>query len=781
MSQSVASQIRIDLIANAAEFNAGLRSGSQGLGSFSEEYEKTAGRVRQSQKALAADLGGRADAWNTAMKELRPEILAHSQDPRGNSRDALGSYAMENTAMKELRPEILARSQDPRGNSRDALGSYAMENTAMKELRPEIQARSQDPRGNNRNMLGWYAMENNENIPVDQAQRNQTRWKSMIPWGNSYRTELTREAALTASALGSSANMVGASYQAAEKNVSGERSLMGVGRVLLGRTALAPLGEMNFATEGMSAATSGVGMFAAAMMTASNMASAMGQDIKQLREEAINLGMTYDELSRKKGLPEYSRTTEGGALMSSEGRMDYKAGAAWLMGHVANIRSYGETLISDAAHTLSGGRYGTSYENAPDYDVAASYAEKARLDDADALKKRQNALNVAGAEKGIDSLQGKLSSLRGTADVDSKSNWIKNFSPTPAEIDRWDSLIDDIKIAKREMETTKPWEKAIHDPKYKEDEEYGEALKNKGKSKIEIDYTLDFLRKQDNEINALDRANKVADSLRGERFGVRFLGDDSAKSTLDREDLRWFNGNDKKSQGVLFPRQEGTLRDRANETPELKKLYQAYNDAELWHTYHKKRLEDEQTFADMKKKALVEYYRTAEGLDAKLIRKGLEKPHERYRHDQDVLQNAGGDVGLSREEIDKEAARRNEDERKRLGVGNPLGDFLKNLEEDRSALADKTISPRDYDALLKKHRKSAIGEMIADKETVDPVAAMEAGSREAHTIITRSMIADPKTKAAIDAARALDAIQKQLETAGKVSEEMLRALQEAII
>jgi hypothetical protein len=130
MSSSVAGQIRIDLIAQAAQFNAGLREGKQSLGSFQEQFEKL-NRSFGSQKNIAARIGAEKDAWGAAMKGLRGEISAG-------------------------------------GNS----------------------------------MLPWYSLER-MNARGNRAEDNRIRWKSMIPWGNTLRTELSREAAETAALIGS--------------------------------------------------------------------------------------------------------------------------------------------------------------------------------------------------------------------------------------------------------------------------------------------------------------------------------------------------------------------------------------------------------------------------------------------------------------------------------------------------------------------------------------------------------------------------------------------------
>ena len=75
MGSSVAGQIRIDLIAEAAQFTAGIRGGKQELGSFREEFERL-NRSFDSQKNIAARIGAEKDAWSSAMKGLRGDIAS---------------------------------------------------------------------------------------------------------------------------------------------------------------------------------------------------------------------------------------------------------------------------------------------------------------------------------------------------------------------------------------------------------------------------------------------------------------------------------------------------------------------------------------------------------------------------------------------------------------------------------------------------------------------------------------------------------------------------------
>ena len=70
MGNSVAGQIRIDLIAQAAQFNAGLREGKQGLGSFREEFERFS-KSFDSQKNFESRMNTHAAAWKASVGDMR--------------------------------------------------------------------------------------------------------------------------------------------------------------------------------------------------------------------------------------------------------------------------------------------------------------------------------------------------------------------------------------------------------------------------------------------------------------------------------------------------------------------------------------------------------------------------------------------------------------------------------------------------------------------------------------------------------------------------------------
>ncbi len=58
---------------------------------------------------------------------------------------------------------------------------------------------------------------------------------------------------------------------------------------------------------------------------------------------------------------------------------------------------------------------------------------------------------------------------------------------------------------------------------------------------------------------------------------------------------------------------------------------------------------------------------------------------------------------------------------------------------------------------------------------------MAAGSAEAHSVIAQASVSDPKTKAAIDTVVALNRIAALIESGKSIDQELLRAMQNAIL
>jgi hypothetical protein len=125
-------------------------------------------------------------------------------------------------------------------------------------------------------------------VPVDQALRNQTRWRSMVPWGNSLRVELTREAAETAALLGSQKQNLIREFSKASQELAGAGAgALGYGGLFGKATAFAasPLGA---ATIGVAAIT---GMVAHAEREHDQLA-------REVRTYSLRYGSSSESASR---------------------------------------------------------------------------------------------------------------------------------------------------------------------------------------------------------------------------------------------------------------------------------------------------------------------------------------------------------------------------------------------------------------------------------------------------------------------------------------------------
>jgi hypothetical protein len=225
MGSSVAGQIRIDLIAQAAQFSAGIRGGRQELGSFREEVDrlnKSFDSAKNAQKRFEQSEA----AWETAMRRL-------------------GGSAADPLNRRRVRLE----------------GDY-------------LSTGFFDP------LAGPGR--------IDQARRNEIRWKSMVPWGNSLRVELTREAAETAALLGSQKQTLIKEFSRSARELAGAGAgAMGFGGIF-GKAAA-------FATSPMGAATIGLTAVAG---TIAHAVREHDQIAREVRITAMRFGTSSESASR---------------------------------------------------------------------------------------------------------------------------------------------------------------------------------------------------------------------------------------------------------------------------------------------------------------------------------------------------------------------------------------------------------------------------------------------------------------------------------------------------
>ncbi|MGD0781267.1 MAG: hypothetical protein ABSA30_00245, partial [Candidatus Aminicenantales bacterium] len=116
-------------------------------------------------------------------------------------------------------------------------------------------------------------------------------------------------------------------------------------------------------------------------------------------------------------------------------------------------------------------------------------------------------------------------------------------------------------------------------------------------------------------------------------------------------------------------------------------------------------------------------------------------PMEEYAaHTQFIGEHYKGDAaGRRQEQEDRQL-------RSKLGVTDWQADFKKSMRELEEARG--SISPEQYARREKELRRQAIGQATGELETVSPVAAMSAGSREAYSMMVQSQLNDPKVQLA---------------------------------
>ncbi len=94
-----------------------------------------------------------------------------------------------------------------------------------------------------------------------------------------------------------------------------------------------------------------------------------------------------------------------------------------------------------------------------------------------------------------------------------------------------------------------------------------------------------------------------------------------------------------------------------------------------------------------------------------------------------------------------------------LGIKRPEDEFKKQFQDLSDALGDHTITDKEFDKRKRELERQAAGEMTADVQTVSPVAAMAAGSREAYSLFAHA--ANNSTKD--DLQKAANATLKNIE------------------
>jgi hypothetical protein len=187
--------------------------------------------------------------------------------------------------------------------------------------------------------------------------------------------------------------------------------------------------------------------------------------------------------------------------------------------------------------------------------------------------------------------------------------------------------------------------------------------------------------------------------------------------------------------------------------------------------YRRKAISEE-TYARLRKRYLEDYYRSEYRLDAKRL-------DESTRTGLGVLNREREGLAAMRKNglISEDARSRGERDardkyRASLGVSDPYETFRRKQEDLAEALKTHDISTEEYDRQTKRNKNAASGDVLSDYQDVQLMGAAKAGSSAAYSMLARSEVSDPKVTLAQETNKKLDAINESLKTiaAGTTSE-----------
>jgi hypothetical protein len=166
--------------------------------------------------------------------------------------------------------------------------------------------------------------------------------------------------------------------------------------------------------------------------------------------------------------------------------------------------------------------------------------------------------------------------------------------------------------------------------------------------------------------------------------------------------------------------------------------------------------------AELKKRHLEDYYRTAHGLDRKQLAEELRSPAQKYQQHMQALEamrrgTRGDDpFGLN----PALQARARDKLRGELGVRDSMGDYAKQFRDLKEARDKGLITGEQFDIRRRELRRTAVEGATSHLETVSPIGAMARGSAEAYSMLVQSQLNDPKAQLQQQANAKLDAIER---------------------
>ncbi len=707
MADSVAGKIRIDLLANAAQFNAGLRDASRSMGDFYSEFDRLSKKYN-SQKALADRAKKENDSWIEAMRGAKYGGDAPLKDSHG--------------------------------------------------------------------FLGAFG-------GGDQELRNSLRYKSMIPWGNSLRTELSREAAETAALIGSKSKFIKNQLASAIKDMSiqagdaaGFGGLIGtVGKFAAGHpilTAAALTGgymvKQAFERDELARSIKRESLMLGQSAKDTSLLHGAGFDpemgarfLRSISDQAPEqleafkkLHLSADDLSAKPLKDALLDVAKG--FIAIRNPADRASAAMHLFGRsgaevIATLDSLqtkfdlvGEHDLIKAEDITNVKAWDNAYKGAENtikdiFHVAGKMTGFYDGTATDAARRIENAghvlrLDQEGLDKSLARQEQEDYNTQHAAEIEKARIAQEKLSrETERETLARQKSDEHLKVLERKIYEAR-YGKEAGDRKDYYDELVKLGIKDKpvpqewslyAKENAPGQYLSQLMRKYD-EGHAIDKKRREDEESQKK--------DEALRKSL--------------SEHALSPKQKYD-----EEIAEATRLFG-------------KTKSDIETLASIKKKALEEYYQAEAGLSAKQFKEEFKSTKEKFRERLDWLNKMGADkgLGLSGKDVSAAKDKAGEDYRKSLGLNDPLGDYSKKLRDLDDALKlgkDRGgITEEQFKRTRDKLRRSAVSEMISDVRDVQPIAAMQAGSSAIQNLIAQSQLHDPKVQLAKQAAAKLDAIER---------------------
>jgi hypothetical protein len=741
MSGSVAGKIRIDLLANAANFNAGLAEGRRGMQDFQSTYERF-NRSFESAKQRQARADTGKDAWRSATSDVYHSLPS-------------------------------SRKTTQRFLEFGALG--------VGDIKP------------------------------DQALRNDVRWKSMLPWGHSFRYTLSREAAETAAAIGDAKQTVVKRLASAASEIGqGAAGAAGLGGLLGGIRRFAanhPLVTAGAIGTGWAikeiqednararaaretANLTGAGIRDASLMNAIGLDGTVGMKfIRSMASRSEGFGKLGLDAEKLGAMPMKDALMQVADAFGRVGNHADKADIAFeIFGRGAeemiptlsalrekldavsefelvtpkdaeNVRAFDRSLnglkngvegVGDAitgalgleagfGTTLLQGFEQISYLIRGDmegYNKAArrQLDDAARIENADELDKaRQKTEQMAADTKKMqEESQRFADNMRKAADTMAESNFSQ-------------------------------WVNARFGKNFSDDKEYLDKAIAGGMSPDLAYANLRLLQRRREETEQLGRANSMAESSMSPQ--ARFARD--MQDIGQWRQVNWWKEGtaqrmEEAARNELHAGELRDLREKASPSQSGRERIEfAMAEADLWRKHHAERKDAEEVAWRLRLNAMRQYYQEQAGLDLKHLETAARGTEWMFRRRSGFLDHAevNGWIG-------KEGAAEGRFQNRKSMLGEfGLTDWTGEYEHDFANLAKSrdSLTPEQFELARRKLRERAIGGVLSEMQETAPVGAASQGSAEAYQTIAQAQLNDPKLTVARETLQVLERIENKIQ------------------